>query len=252
MRRLFLLPIASLAIFCYASSMNKEKIKNTLRLLSIPLLLLGLYLLLALIWRIFHLPTDKALFEILKGYFNTYGLWLIFFGAVIEGFLLLGQYFPGGLIIFLGVITAAQDLKRVVLVVSIVSFAFLISYSLNYIVGKYGWYKLLVKFGLKDSLEEAKRKLIKHEFNAIFLSYWEPNLASITATAAGVLFISFKRFLFLSFFSVIFWNIFWGTLVNSLGENAIKIMGLKYVLIIFAIWILIILLKKYFFEKKTT
>ena len=225
--------------------------KNVFKLLSIPLLLLGLYLLLALIWRIFHLPTDKALFEVLKGYFTEYGLWLIFFGAIIEGFLLLGQYFPGGLIIFLGVITAGHDIKRVVLVVFLVCVSFLISYSLNYVVGKYGWYKLLVKFGLKDSLDDAKRKLIKHEFNAIFLSYWEPNLASITATAAGVLFIPFKRFFLYSLFGIIFWNTFWGTLVASLGENAIKIMGIKYVLVIFAVWITIILVKRFFFEKTT-
>ena len=249
MQRLFLLPIASPAFFCYAFSMDLEDKKTTFKLLSIPLFLLGIYLFLALIWKIFHLPTDQALYEILKGYFGAYGLWLVFFGAIIEGFLLLGQYFPGGLIIFLGVITAGNDLKRVVFVVSIVCFSFLIAYSLNYLVGKYGWYKLLVKFGLKDSLEEAKRKLIKHEFNAIFLSYWEPNLASITATAAGILFIPFKRFFFFSVISVIFWNTFWGTLVHSLGQDAIKIMGIKYVLVIFSFWILILLLKKKFSKK---
>jgi membrane protein DedA with SNARE-associated domain len=228
-----------------------QTLKNILKLLSIPLILLGIYLLTMLIWKALSLPTDDQMVVMVKDYFAQYGLWIVFIGALIEGFLLLGQYFPGGLVIFLGVIAAGKDIPRVIAVVSVVSLAFFISYTLNYLVGKYGWYKLLEKFGLKQSIENSKRKLERHGLNAIIFSYWEPNLASITATAAGIIQVPLKKFLIFSAVGIVIWNIFWGTLVSSLGEAALDIMGLKYILIIFVIWVAVILIKKYIFERKS-
>lgn len=232
-----------------------QKLKNFLKLISVPLGLLLMYLSLVLIWKIFDLPPEDQLLEIVKGYFATYGLWIVFFGALIEGFLLLGNYFPGGFIIFLGVITADHDIPRIVVVVSIVSIAFFISYTLNYLVGKYGWYKLFTKFGMKDSVEKAKIKLEKRDFRTVILSYWEPNLASITATAAGVLQLPLRRFLFISTIGIVIWNAFWGTFVAILGEKAITAIGLKWVFIVFFLWIGIIIVterkeqsKQFFFK----
>lgn len=223
--------------------------KEILKLLSVPLVLLSLYLLMAFSWKLLHLPDDAHMLILVKEYFAHYGLWVIFIGALIEGFLLLGQYFPGGFIIFLGVISAGKDIPKVVEVVLIVSVAFFISYTFNYLVGKYGWYHLLIKFGLKQSLEKAKEKLTTQGLNAVIFSYWEPNLASLTATAAGVLGIPLKKFELYSAVGIVIWNIFWGTLVYLLGEAALNIVGFKYILIIFGIWVAIILIKKYVVER---
>ena len=46
----------------------------------------------------------------------------------------------------------------------------------------------------EKSKEESKQKLERQGLNAIIFSYWEPNLASITATAAGILNLSMKKF----------------------------------------------------------
>jgi len=221
----------------------KDKVFYILKLLSVPLILVAIYLSMFVIWQLLNLPTDDQMVAITKSAFEKYGLWVVFISALIEGFLLLGQYFPGGIIIFLGVISAGKDVPRAVEVVSVVCAAFIIAYTLNYLVGKYGWYKLLVKFGLGKSLNDAKQKLSTQGLNAIIFSYWEPNLASITATAAGILQIPMKDFQIYSVPGVIVWNIFWGTLVFSLGTTALQIVGLKYVLIIFAVWVAIILLK---------
>lgn len=202
------------------------------------------------IWKLLKLPTDDQLIVIIKSAFEKYGLWIVFISAFVEGFLLLGQYFPGGTIIFLGVISAGKNIPRTVEVVFVVSIAFIIAYTLNYLVGKYGWYRLLVKFGLGRSLEESKQKLEKQGLNAIIFSYWEPNLASITATAAGILKISMKKFQTYSIIGVVVWNIFWGILVFSLGNKALEIIGLKYVLVIFVVWVIIILIKDYLKKRR--
>jgi len=228
----------------------KTKLLYILKLLSVPLILVGVYLLMYLVWKLLGLPSDNTLAFIIKGVFEKYGLWMVFISALIEGFMLLGQYFPGGTIIFLGVISAGKNIPKAMEVVIVVSVAFIIAYTLNYLVGKYGWYKLLVKFGLSKSLEESKQKLEKQGLNAIIFSYWEPNLASIIATSAGILKISIRRFQVYSIIGVVIWNIFWGTLVFSLGNAALEIMGLKYILVIFVIWVSVILIKEYFKNKR--
>ncbi len=189
----------------------KEKIISLLKLLIVPISLLAAYLVVWVIWRSFGLPTDERLAQITQGWFNKYGIIVVFISGMIEGILLLGQYYPGGLVVFLGVISAGHNIPKVIGVVSIVSLAFLIGYTIDYLMGKYGWYKLFLKFALNNSLETSKIKLQKQQFNAIFLSYWEPNPASVTATAAGISQLPFKKFTLYSFLGILFWNTFWGT-----------------------------------------
>src|SRR3989344_8108360 len=131
--------------------MNKTT-KDYLKLLIIPVALFVIYLTMFLFWKLFSLPPPEQLVNIVKNYFDRYGLIVIFISALIEGTLLLGQYFPGGFIIFLGVITSSGDAIKASKVVLVVSIAFFIAYNLNYMMGKYGWYKLFIKLGLKKSL----------------------------------------------------------------------------------------------------
>lgn len=220
------------------------------KVISIPLILLVIYLSMYVIWKLFGLPTDSELLIIVKDYFARYGLFVVFVSALIEGFFLLGQYFPGGFVIFLGVISAGKDIEKAGEVVAVVCVAFFIAYTLNFWLGKYGWYQLLVKFGLREQLENAKAKLTKHGLNAVIFSYWEPNLASITATAAGVLDFPLKKFSIYSLIGIVVWNAFWGILVYVLGESALQVVGLKWVLIIFALWVGALIIKKLWMERK--
>lgn len=219
------------------------KINDFLKLVSIPLLLLAAYFLMYFIWQIFNLPESDDLIVIVKSWFQDYGLWIVFVSALIEGVLLFGNYFPGGIVIFLGVISADGDVERTVWVVFLVCLALFFAYLINYMLGKYGWYKLLIKFGMKESIEKQKEKLGKHQFSAIMGSYWFPNLASITSTAAGILKLPIKKFLFHSAIGVLIWNTFWGILVASLGEKALDMISLKLALLILGIWIAVILIK---------
>ena len=85
--------------------------------------------------------------------------------------------------------------------------------------------------------------------SAVVLSYWEPNLASIIATAAGTLQIPLLRFELYSVLGITLWNIFWGMLVFFLGTAALQMMGLKFVLIVFVIWVSVIVVKARWFAK---
>ena len=224
--------------------------RTILKIVALPLILLAFYLSLFVIWTAFDLPKDAALVEAITVYFNRYGLIIVFLGALIEGALLLGQYFPGGFIIVIGVLSAGKNIPRTIEVVAVVSIAFFIAYWFNYLVGKYGWYRLFLKFGLKGALERAQIKLQKHHLYAILASYWEPNVASITATAAGTLQLPLKEFLFFSAIGIVVWNTFWGTFVYLIGDQVFALAGFKYALLVFGIWMGILLVKYYFFDRK--
>jgi len=222
-----------------------SEIKRYLKLLYIPLSIFVAYLSVILLWNLFGFPTGESLVILIKEYFAKYGLATIFIGSLIEGFFLLGQYFPGGFIIFLGVISAGKDIARATEVVLVVMLSFFIAYFLNYLMGRYGFYKLFLKFGLRGPLEKAQEKLKKRELSTILLNYWEPNLSSIVATAAGTLKMPIKRFLAYSLVGILIWESFWGILVFSLGNKALDLMGIRYVSAIIFIWILAIIVTEF-------
>lgn len=228
-----------------------SKTKKILKILSLPGIFVGASLILYFLWEILNLPERDQFIEIVKAWFQSYGLLVVFVSALVEGMLLFGNYYPGGMVIFLGVISAEGDFKKSALVVLIVCLALFFAYMGNYLLGRYGWYKLLVRFGMRDSIERRKEQLRKHQLGAIVGSYWFPNLASLTSTAAGILKTPFLKFLLHSAIGILIWNIFWGTLVAALGEEALGLISLKWAIIIVAVWALVIIFKSALKKKRS-
>lgn len=225
--------------------------RNLLKLASIPITLLLLSLVYNVLWIFFKLPKNEELVAIVAKFLETYGLWIVFVSAFIEGVLIAGNYFPGGLVVFLGVLASGNNLPKVAFVIILVTLAFSSAYAVNYVLGKYGWYKLLIKFGMSAQLEQAKTKLEKYSFKAIILSYWHPNLGALISTSAGILKMNFFKFILESLPVVLFWNIFWGTLVYFLGKKALNlVLSLKYVIPVVIAWLLILWIKEKYFTKK--
>lgn len=228
------------------------KNKEILKLLVIPLSLFAISLSMLVAWKIIGLPEGQELADIVTRFFQKGGLWIIFVSAIFEGFLIVGQYYPGAIVIFLGVIAAGGDPLETVKVVSVVSLSFFIAYTLNYLVGRYGWYRLFLKFGLARPLESAKAKLAKQHWTAIIGTYWQPNLASITATAAGVLQLPLMKFLPASLAGIVIWNTVWGTMVAVLGTAALRLMSVWVAIPVALAWMGIILLKYELDKRKAT
>jgi membrane protein DedA with SNARE-associated domain len=230
-------------------------IKYYLKLLSIPLSFLALYLSLSIIWIIFNLPSPEELANIVKDLFGTYGLPVLFFSSIIESMLLLGGYFPGVFVIFISVIVATS-IKEAIVVVTVATIGLLIGHSLSYFLGRYGWYNLLVKLGLKSSVDKAQANLIKKGPIAIFLSYWLPSAGALTDTAAGIIKMNYRRFLTYSIISSIFWNSLVGALVYILGNKALVLaapgaQGDFVIYLIITIWIAVLVLGDFRGKRKS-
>ncbi len=228
--------------------------RHYVKVLSVPLLFLLLYSSLNVIWNIFNLPPPDRLAEIVGGWFDTYGVPALFLASFLEGMLLVGSYFPGVFVIFLGVLVA-DSASGAALSVVVATLGLILAHILNYFMGKYGWYKLLVKFGMKDAIEQSKSRLEKRGPIAIPLSYWLPSIGALTNTAAGIIRMSFRKFLFYSIASSIFWYSLVGLVVYQIGDSALEVAGggagNLYVFSIIALWILIVLVLD-FREKRSS
>lgn len=223
----------------------KKRLTKFLKEASVPLALMLLYLLFVLIGSFVPFPDQSKIIEALLNFVNEQSLLIIFAIALIEGALILGQYAPGGTIIFLSILSAEGDLVRVASLVLVISAAFLLAYSFDYLIGYYGINTLARKFKLQKHIEKYKRRLESNELLTIFFTYWETNIASLVAAAAGSLRVSFKRFFWYSFAFVLFWNIFWAVMLVLFGGLVLEVFGYRYLLIIVLIWIAVIFYRNF-------
>ncbi|MFZ5390674.1 MAG: hypothetical protein ACOZAJ_00135 [Patescibacteria group bacterium] len=76
------------------------KFKEIIGLLILPIIVLGTYLAVYIIWRLLGLPVDDSVANMILEKFSKLGLGVVLVGAFLEGFFIVGQYFPGGAIVF--------------------------------------------------------------------------------------------------------------------------------------------------------
>jgi membrane protein DedA with SNARE-associated domain len=219
---------------------------RTLRIVAFPLAVLAVFLFLYAVWIALDLPPEETLIDIARGYLDSYGGVIVLVCAYLEGLLLIGWYFPGTLVIIFALILAGQDVVRVAQVAVLAGAGLFAAYVTNFVLGKYGWYRLLLAFGLRAPLEDAQRRLARYGLSAIFTSYWQANLASVISTAAGILQFSVARFLAYSLAAEAFWIAFWASLIFFLGRSALSLAGFRMILLMILIWIAVRLL----FRKK--
>lgn len=234
--------------------MRYIKTHELLRALTLPLLFVGVMLTLQVIWTVFNLPIGDELITTGRAWFDAYGYAALFLSAVLEGALVLGFYYPGGFIIVLSVVIAGHDPLKVAAIVALVSVAFVIGLSIDYVLGRYGWYHLLVKLGFREEIGKAEQRLYKHGLKAIFLTYWHINIASFTATAAGVLRYPYLPFFVLSILAFLLWNSLWASLVYFIGPKVLTLVSgnIVYALIAIGVWMLAILFKHVVDNRRAT
>ena len=163
--------------------------------------------------------------------------------------MVIGWYFPGTLVIIFAMIAASPEPVRYVETAAIGAIGLYCGQVTNFFAGKHGWYRLLLAFGLREPLEKAKRRLTKYGLSAIFITYWQANLASCISTAAGILQFPARRFAVLAFIAQALWFGFWATLIFLLGPAALSLAGFRMILLLILIWIAARLIYRWKFEK---
>jgi membrane-associated protein len=200
--------------------------KRILQGILLGLIALGLYSCLLFVYRFFGLPSSEEIISLTRGYYETYGYWVVFIGAFVEGLLLINWYFPGSVVVALGVILARSSELNIFVMLFLVIAGFFITALFNYALGRYGWYHVFLKLGLKGPLDKVQAKVEDKGLPVLFSTYIHPNFGSLAATASGILRLSFKKFFLYSLISITLWNTFWTTLFYYIGDALLGHMSL--------------------------
>ncbi len=160
--------------------------------------------------------------EIVHGFthlFSKFGYEIIFVGAFLEAALIIDFFVPGSSIVLVGAYFASTGLLSypIFFVVSLAGFT--LGYSMDYLLGYYGWSDILTKFGMKGQLDKARARLKRMGGKSFFIGYFHPDLASFFAMAAGVVKMDIKEFLVYNFLAGSVWLLFWTGLVYLFGES---------------------------------
>jgi membrane protein DedA with SNARE-associated domain len=225
-------------------------LRRIVRIIALPLAVLGVFALLYAVWLALDLPPEATIVEMARSYLDRYGLVIVLLSAYLEGLILIGWYFPGTLVIIFALVLAGPDPARVAQVASVAGFGLFCAYATNFLAGKYGWYRLLLAFGLREPLDNAQKRLAQYGLSAIVTTYWQANLASCISTAAGILQFPVGRFLILSFLAEAFWVSFWATLIFHLGQAALSLAGFRMILLMILVWTAIRLFYRWRLERQ--
>ena len=220
---------------------HMEKMREILSIIWLPLSALAVLAFFYSTWGFFNFPPQEEIVAIAKGYYDEYGLLTVFFAALVEAMLLAGWYFPGSLVIVFGVVLAGGNVPRLIGMTIAVTLGFIVAHIFNYLLGKHGWYRILTALGFQEALDKAQGQLATYGPRAILLTYWHPNFATLTSTAAGILHIPFRPFLVYSVIALIVWDSLWAGLGYLLGDSAVTAIGPKVVVPFIACWIVIAL-----------
>lgn len=224
--------------------------QELLRVALVPMFLLVLFIVFILFYKSLGLPKKDEIIATAQQLFDTHGYWVVFIAAFLEGMLLLGWYLPGSVVIVFGVIASRNGPLNPILVVTSIVFAFFATAITNYGLGRYGWYRLFLHFGLGPPLERIKKRTKEKGLHMIWPTYFHPNLGTLTATSCGILQLPFRKFVLYSLIALIAWNTLWGVLVYFMGNLALRFLNMWLVVLVLFIWLVIRLFKQIQFNSR--
>jgi membrane protein DedA with SNARE-associated domain len=181
-----------------------------------------LLILFSLLYRVLNLPSPQELTVTIVYWFTKYGLWLVFVAAFIEGVFIIGLYFPGSLAIALSIYTLGKTTPDLFYIGSLAFIGFLFSNIVNYYLGKFGYYKLLLLIGSKNTIIRMQQIMSKYGNRTFFITGALPNFFAITSVCAGISNLEFRKTLFLQVIALLFWITTW-TIIGALIINQVNL-----------------------------
>jgi len=156
------------------------------------------------------------------------------------------MYFPGSLAIALAVNILGKSPIDLIYIASISIAGFLLANTCNYFLGKYGYYKVILLFGKKDTIDNMYLTMAKHGKKVFFITGVFPNLIAITSVCAGMTKMNFFHTIVQIFLSLTFWVSCW-TILASLIFKQIDIKDNNqalYLLTFIFLWGIFIVVKE--------
>lgn len=206
----------------------------------IPVLVISLYLVLLIIIRQ-SLPSSEDFVSQLSSLYGRYGYEIVFLGSILEALVLVNFFAPGAVAMGLGAVFArAGQLDLTLAILTAVAGA-IIGYTLDFILGLFGFSAFLEKTDFGKTLGKIRNRLEKSKMRSLSLGFIHPNIGSFLSLAAGTLRMHFIQFSLLALLSTLAWYSLWGIMVFVLGEVFLTVLT-KYafvlILLALSVWIL--------------
>lgn len=229
------------------------RITNALRIwiarsplrVRIPLLFLVLLLVYQLTSRYLGLPSNAEIVDRARDFYADYGYAVAFIAALLEGLLIIGWYAPGSVVVVLGAAFAAEGVLDVRVFTGAAIAGFVVAYFIDYLIGRWGVHRLLIKFGAQQQIDGTRSRLDEMSVTRrrwlSFFSFFSPNVGGIWSTSNGTLRGNPIEFAFICVAGAVFWSCVWAGLAFRFGNQVIGVIGSPWfigviVLSVVAIW----------------
>lgn len=221
------------------SASQRPAAQSFLRALLPQIILLSLIAALYSLSLLGVIPSPIQLNEDLLQMFMRYGLPLIALSSFLENLVGFNAYFPGAFTILTGMSLTAGHPAQAILTYFFIYIPSYAANALSYCMGSWRRFRTI-----ENAASSSKN--VKLWF---LLTYWHPQLASITAFSAGVRNMQKAAFFVLSFLVSVIWSLFWAVIIYHFGvfANVAKYFSLLFVAYVL-IWTVIDSLK--FFHRK--
>jgi membrane protein DedA with SNARE-associated domain len=154
------------------------------------------------------IPSPQQLNNSLVKMFIEYGLPLIALSSFLENLVGFNAYFPGAFTILTGMSLTSGHPEQALLTYCVIYFPSYSANILSYYFGRWGKFKQF----------EVSPTPPKRIWLWFFITYWHPQLASVTAFSAGIQSIRYKiSFFACSFITSLFWSTFWALIIYHYG-----------------------------------
>ncbi|MBI2011223.1 DedA family protein [Candidatus Daviesbacteria bacterium] len=215
--------------------------------LILPLLLLTIYIVFLIIAR-GYFPTASEVVKSFGHLYESFGYQIIFTSALLEASVLVNFFVPGTLGMAMGAIFARTGQVDLTLSILSASSGVVLGYSLDYILGYYGFGEVVKKLGYKNFLQTSEDQLNKLGYRGLILGFINPTIASFLSLAAGTAGMKFYNFFTLSLISTLFWMSIWGVIFYIFGEILLLLL-IRYTILFFIIVIAGIFLMRFWKTK---
>lgn len=207
-----------------------------------PLILITFYILVLFLFKGSPL-TPQEIISHFATIYDRYGYELIFTGAFLEGLIIVNFFVPGVTIVVLGAIFARTGQVDLTLGILAASLGFLAGFTIDYLLGYFGFAEIINRLGYGSGLRKARTTLeSKGRWRSFALGFIHPDIGSFVALAAGTLKMNFFHFFWLCGLSTVTWMSIWGLLVYAFGRVFLTILT-KYtvvlLIIVLSVWLLI-------------
>lgn len=181
-------------------------------------------------------PSPERLAELFVSLLLTHGIPLVALASFTENFAGLGTYFPGSVALLAGMASTAGDPRRAVLTYLAVLFPAILANVLSYFLGRF--------LRREEAAPEGKSS---RSLAVWFVgTYWHPQLAGVTAMAAGAEQVPFGRYVG-TFLPISFtWSVLWALVLYNVGSVIAAPSVLSVIFYVYLVgWLLWGLLRTY-------